>query len=483
MKLIKKTVSVLALLFVVFAMTGCAELLGKIAGKIEEETPDPVTPSIDYEDEYSFIVHYEKTQNLNVTAKAEDKGVLSFQWYKGTTDKREDATQIVGTTELEKANAKSPIYLFTASDKEETLYFWCKVTNTNLATGKKAENWSDRYKVTVSNIIRLNGEHISSNTVWLPIYTYYITSWLSVDKTLEIPAGTVVKFGKDAYMETNGNGVIAVTGSEEKPVIFTSYLDNVGITIPEFEGSATKAAKGDWKGIEINGAQNSTFLNAEFRYANVAALRLRETTNVSKCLFINNKSDDDFSGALTIEENANESIVLNNVFYNNDWPLFVSANYSVDDSNVFHKPKDKPEDPDVINKYQAIVMDGGKHIKKSTVVDWKVKELPYVLKDSWVNVDTGATLNIGDASKNVIVKFYKDCYLEVDEGGTFTLGAGSILTSWKDDTHGGDIEANGQPAAPADGDWDGIYMNGSWKNDINTDTTRVLYNNKENYQD
>lgn len=487
MKLIKKMVGVFALLFAVFAMTGCAELLGKIAGKIEEETPEPETPSIDYEEEYSFSLHYGEVQNLNVTAKVEDKGVLSFQWYKGTTDKRDNATPIVGTTDLEKANAASPIFVFTASNKEEVTYLWCKVTNTNLATGKKAETWSDRYKVTVSNIIRLNGEHISSLTAWLPIYTYYITSWVSVENTLEIPAGTVVKFAKDAYLETNGSGVIAVTGSEEKPVIFTSYLDNAGITIPEFEGSATKAAKGDWKGIEINGAQNSTFLNAEFRYANVAALRLRETTNVSKCLFINNKSDDDFSGALTIEENANESIVLNNVFYNNDWPLLVSANYSVDDSNVFHKPKDKPEDPDVKNKYQAIVMDGGKHIKKSTVVDWKVTELPYVLKDSWVNVDTGATLRIGDDSTDVIVKFYKDCYLEVEEGGTFTLGAGSILTSWKDDAHGGDIEANGQLAAPADGDWYGISVYGAdhfgWDNPINTDTTRVLYNNKKNYQD
>ena len=88
MKLFKKVMSVLTLLFVVFAMTGCAELLGKLAGKIEEETPDPVTPSIDYEEEYSYSLHYGEIQNIKVTAKAEDKGVLTYQWYKGTTDKR-----------------------------------------------------------------------------------------------------------------------------------------------------------------------------------------------------------------------------------------------------------------------------------------------------------------------------------------------------------------------------------------------------------
>ena len=41
MKLFKKVMSVMTLLFVVFAMTGCAQLLSKLAGKIEEETPEP----------------------------------------------------------------------------------------------------------------------------------------------------------------------------------------------------------------------------------------------------------------------------------------------------------------------------------------------------------------------------------------------------------------------------------------------------------
>lgn len=464
----------MTLLFVVFAMTGCAELLGKLAGKIEEETPDPVTPSIDYEEEYSFNLHYGEIQNLNVTAKAEDKGVLSFQWYKGTTDKREDATQIVGTTELEKANAISPIYVFTASNDEETVYLWCKVTNTKVATGKKAETWSDRYKVTVSNIIRMNGKYIDENTTWNPLYTYYAEGWICIKKALVIPAGTVIKCKKDVYIETADEGTITVTGTADYPVYFTSYLDDsVGIAIPEFVGSATKAAKGDWDGVYINGAKGSTVTNAVFRYANKAALTLETETGVNYCKFVSNKSEN-YRGALDIKEDANESIITNNVFYNNDWPLSCSSNYSVATSNVFHNPADDT----ITNKYQAITMYGGKYIEQKDVVNWKVAELAYLFTDSWLDVK--GTLNIGD---NVTVKFNKDCYIDVRDTGSITLGTGCILTSWKDDAHGGDIEANEQPVEPKSGDWAGIWVEDQdgYNNSINKDS-RVLYNDKSKYE-
>ena len=480
MKLIKKTVSVLALLFVVFAMTGCAELLGKIAGKIEEETPDPETPSIDYEEEYSFSLHYGEVQNLNVTAKIEDKGVLSFQWYKGTTDKREDATQIVGTTDLEKANVASPIFVFTASNKEEVTYLWCKVTNTNLATGKKAENWSDRYKVTVSNIERVHG-YIDSTTVWNPLYTYYVDGWITVEKSLTIPAGTVVKCGKDTDICTTGTGTLAVGGTKDYPVYFTSYLDeSVGIAIPEFVGSATKAAKGDWKGIRIDGAQGSTFTYTTFRYSNEYALRLNKKANVANCVFTNNKSDENYSGALTIYTDAKESVVINNTFYNNDWPLTVSKDYTVDTSNIFHNPADVT----VKNKYQAIILTSGNYINATgAIVDWMVTELPYYMVDSWLAVEKG-TLNIGDNTHNVVVKFIADAEISAGQMGSITLGVGSILTSWKDDTHCGDIEADGNLIPPEWGDWAGIRLYGSdWNNAINKDTDRVLYNDKSKYQE
>ncbi len=492
MKLIKKTVSVLALLFVVFAMTGCTQILGKLldkgADKLEEQnnnTPDPETPNITSEDEgYSFKVHYGAPITLTIKAEVADKGVLTYQWYSSSTDKREDATPITGTTDAEKLAVKTPIYAAFAPAAPEkdgiVTYYWCKVTNTSLKTGKTKENWSDGYAITVSNIERVHG-YIDSTTVWNPLYTYYVDGWITIEKSLTIPAGTVVKCGKDADICTTGTGTIAVTGSKDYPVYFTSYLDeSVGIKIPEFVGSATKAAKGDWKGIRIDGAQGSTFTYTTFRYSNEYALKLNKKANVANCVFTNNKSDENYSGALTIYTDAKESVVINNTFYNNDWPLTVSKDYTVDTSNIFHNPADVT----VKNKYQAIILTSGNYINATGAkVDWMVTELPYYMVDSWLNVTKG-TLNIGDNTHNVVVKFTADAEIYADQMGSITLGVGSILTSWKDDAHGGDIEADGQLIDPEWGDWAGIRLYGSdWNNAINKDTDRVLYNDKSKYQE
>lgn len=456
-----------------FSLVSCGDLLNGIAGGAGGSS-SAQSPVVNTPDETSFSIHYGETATLSITATVDDRGTLSYQWYKGTSNNRDNASPITGAT--------SASYIVTAPNAEVAkTYYWCKVTNTK--SGTTGYNWSYDFDVTVSNIIRLGGEYISSNTTWNATYTYYISSWVDVERSLVIPAGTVIKFKNGAYFETSDSGTITVQGTEENPVIFTSYLDDVGITIPEFANSATSATKGDWKGVRIDGAAGSKIEYAVFRYSDEFALKLRDKkTTVNHCVFTDNKSNNDFSGALIIEENANESVVTNNVFYNNDYPLLVSANYSVDTSNIFHNP----DDTEVKNVNQAIVMDGGKYIEQSKIVNWKVTELPYFLKDSWVDVETGGTLNIGDADHDVIVKFNNDCYIEIDENAFFTLGANSILTSWKDDAHGGDIEGNGQPAAPEDGDWKGISVYGAenwgWGNEINKDEDCVLYNDKSLYQ-
>ena len=481
MKLFKKALSVLALLFVVFAMTGCTQILGKLLNKGAEEleeqknnTPDPESPSITSEDEgYSFMVHYGAPYTLTIKAEVSDSGVLTYQWYSSSSDKRENATAIEG------AAAKLPAYITTAptapAKDGEVTYYWCKVTNTSLKTGKTKDNWSERYAITVSNIIRMNGKYIDENTTWNPLYTYYAEGWICIKKALVIPAGTVIKCKKGVYIETADEGTITVTGLADNPVYFTSYLDDsAGIKIPEFIGSATKAAKGDWDGLYIDGAKGSTITNAVFRYANKAAVTLKAETGVNNCKFVSNKSEN-YRGALDIAESANDSIVTNNIFYDNDWPLSCSSNYSVATSNVFHNP----DDDKITNKYQAITMYGGKYIEQKDVVNWKVSELAYLFTDSWLDVK--GTLNIG---AGVVVKFNKDCYIEVSDTGSITLGTGCILTSWKDDAHGGDIEANGQPVEPKSGDWAGIWLEdkGGYNNSINKDS-RVLYNDKSKYEE
>ena len=602
MKLLKKSLSVLALLFVVFAMTGCAELLGKLKNDIDQipgaetpsvdyegetdvtirlggtatlsvksevsdggklsyqwyksstsnrneaeviplavtskyiviaslnaeddgkveyywckvvnlknaktseewstafkvtiQEPTPETPIIKQEENYSFKVHYSEPITFSVNASVENidptTNLLSYQWYSGTTKKREEAKPIEGTTDAEKLAVKTPIYASfapSAPEKDgEVTYYWCKVTNKNIRSGKTIDAWSEMYDVTVSNIIRLNGKEIKENTTWESKYTYFVENWVEVKASLTIPKGTVVKFKNGAYMETSDSGMIKVEGSvtDEKKeyVYFTSYLDHaVGITIPEYADSAATVAKGDWNGVYINGENASKIEYAVFRYSNVALELNNEKTNtVENCIFTDNQSNnvvDNPSAALIIKEPANKSTVKNNIFYNNDWPLRVSANYTVDPSNIFHNPE--VTDRVIKNVHQAIVMEAGKEINTKNI-SWNVTELPYYVTDSsWITVK-GYTLFIGDDTHDVVVKFNSGIYLEIQKTGNLELGPKSILTCWKDNDHGEDIW-NGEDVGDVEwGDWEGVTIgDDGYNNPINKDITRVWYNNTENY--
>ena len=322
----------------------------------------------------------------------------------------------------------------------------------------------------------MNGVNYEEPQTWNAAYTYYLEGWVNTRNSLTIPAGTVIKAGTNGYLYTDDAGTITAVGTEENPIIFTSYRDNsVGITIPEFKGSSVKAAKGDWGGVEIKGATGSKFEYCNFSYSKVFALNLNNTATVNNCTFTFNESERR-SGALHLNDRAGGSIVTNNTFYNNDWPLSCPNNCTIDDSNTFHNP----DNEEIKNKYQAIVLDQGQEIKGTTT--WAITELPYFVTNGWVEVS--GTLNIAD---NVIVKFAHESKLGTSATGTISPGTTTIFTSYRDDAHGGDIEADGQPTAPADGDWQGIYLDGSdkwgWDNELNKDTTRVLFNNKDNLKD
>ena len=468
MKLIKKTVSVLALLFVVFAMTGCAALLGKLANKIEEETPAPENPSVTTEDPSSFIARYGKMYTITIKAEREDNGLLTFQWYKGASNNRDAAVAIDG------AAAKLSAYVFTTpvapAKVGEVSYYWCKVTNTNAKTGKKAEAWSSSFKVTVTNIWTVDSE-IDEPTLWSSDYTYYIpdNATLWVNKSLSIPAGTVIKFGKNAKMETYETGTINAIGTKAAPIVFTSYRDNSqGITISDYASETVQ--KGDWSGVKVNGTTGSNFTYCKFTYADKTALVLNKTTTVAACTFTNNQSDTDYSGALYIGGDAYKSLVTSCIFYNNDWPIEVPSAFEVDSTNIFHNPDAET----VKNKNQAIVV-------CSTEIptgnfSWNIEELPYFCKDVnstlWVN----GTLNIGKNGENVIVKMALGSSIREYEAGKINIGTNAILTSYRDKDNGGDIFAGGDTSAPdEDGDWNGVI-----KNDKKVlDNPNIKYFNKD----
>jgi hypothetical protein len=85
--------------------------------------------------------------------------------------------------------------------------------------------------------------------------------------------------------------------------------------------------------------------------------------------------------------------------------------------------------------------------------------LPIVIHDS-VTVDAGVTLTI---PAGTVVKIAASERLQVhgtlDAAGTADDWV--VFTSLKDDTYGGDTNADADATLPSPGDWDGIYLNGS----------------------
>jgi hypothetical protein len=145
---------------------------------------------------------------------------------------------------------------------------------------------------------------------------------------------------------------------------------------------------------------------------------------------------------------ATVSVFTNNAFYDNDRPIFLDVNYTLNPNNIFHDPNNS----NITNARNGVYLMGGSISGHTT--NWNVSEVPYVLSTS-CRAFTGATLNIG---ANVIVKFVATDS-ELTSTNTVNLHASAFLTSYKDDAHGGDTNGDGNATSPANGDWYGFGNN------------------------
>lgn len=331
--------------------------------------------------------------------------------------------------------------------------------------------------------IEINSD-IKEVTIWNEDKVYVIKkSDFYIEDTLYIEPGVIIKFptGKDITLlnTTGGKGVVIARGTANNPIIFTSFKDDSFGGDTNGDGGATVPAEGDWGPIDLNGTTGSEFIHCEFHHGGYGLVQRgtilfssNASAKIENCVFHKcggGLSGNFYVGAINANSAHYNTVIRNNLFYNNTLPLSMNAEISIDDSNVFSKGS-------ASNTFNGIFVDGD--IQRNT--SWEETEVAFVLSKPTTSIGFNAVLTLGD---DVVLKFTDpDCSLEL-LGGMNSLnnfnGENVHFTSFRDDSRKGDTNGDGDSTSPAVADWTGIYIDdwGNRKNSGYADWDNIHYNN------
>jgi hypothetical protein len=296
-------------------------------------------------------------------------------------------------------------------------------------------------------------DDITIPTTWASGNIYVIDNLhdINVESTLTIQPGTIIKFGQGKGLYTSGNGRIEAVGTSTLPIVFTSLRDDLQGGDTNKDQNTTTPDSGDWNEVYLGTKNGNKFEHCEFYYGgggiSEIMLDLAESvgTPVKNCTFA-------FSEGIALSAVYVPSVSIEgNTFYNNEKPLAINVNVSIDDSNEFHNPLNSNE----INTYQGIFADpdGGTYFTKTIV--WGETEVAFVLQGWDFVIEEAAKLTL---QPGTTVKFYHNT-LTVN-GLLEAKGAALkpiVFTSINDDRYGG--QSNGASSHdPQAGDWDYIYV-------------------------
>ena len=306
---------------------------------------------------------------------------------------------------------------------------------------------------------------ITTPTTWTAGNVYVIKRRISVRSVLTIEPGVIVKL-KDARIDVY-DGKILATGTAQKRIVFTSLADDRYCGDTNGDGTASQPQKGDWQQLYIQDGTGHVFKYVDFFYAGqnsggfYNAVKISGSTfEFDNCRFAHTlfnpaasyESSTAFHGGSNMS-NPETHKFTNNAFYDNGKPLYVWTHYTVNPNNKFHNP----ENPQQKNSHNGIAMirsSGG----LDATVKWHVTEVPYILDDR-IQVHGSQVIDIGP---NVVVKFKRTgAGISRNAASNVVLNPSAILTSYKDDSVGGDTNGDGNATTPSKGDWLGLYNIGS----------------------
>ncbi len=292
--------------------------------------------------------------------------------------------------------------------------------------------------------------NIVGNTTWTNNNIYLIDGEILIQAVLTIESGTLIKFKDSASFSVLGNsgGLIIAEGSELMPIIFTSWHDDAHGGDTNGNNNSTVPARGDWRYISIAGSNNqSSFDYCEIYYGGsyqdryVMPLDSETNASVTNCTFAHNQGD---QGALDASLADTETVIQNNVFYDNTWPLNINCSFDIDDSNIFHAPNSRSD----VNDHNGIQVN---NMVVEGDITWSETEVPFVFDGGELTIALGKSLTL---SPGVMIKLQNnDWWVRGTLIAEGTMSQPIWFTSYKDDSVGGDTNNDDSITSAGPGDW------------------------------